>query len=129
MKGANFLNSKDTSWLDWGIKGDSEYARYDGHAGQVDVVTSPSMESGREGSKEMCGMGLLHISRDGRPLWFNGWIRTAKRQENDLTNLPDIQRFVTDPRKSAKDDYHCQDGWKVQEGNVVCLVGDGHTSL
>jgi alpha 1,3-mannosyltransferase len=120
---------KETFWLSWEMAGDSDYAFYDGRAGQIGVVTSSSTENGREGEEEMCGKQLLHTSREGRPLWFNGWIATDKHQDDHLTSFQDFQGFVTEPRETARRDPHYWNGWKVRERNIMCLPGDGYAPL
>jgi alpha 1,3-mannosyltransferase len=97
---------KETFWLSWEMAGDSDYAFYDGRADQIGVVTSSSTENGREGEEEVCGKQLLHTSREGRPLWFNGWIATDKYQDDHLTSFQDFQGFVTEPRETARRDPH-----------------------
>jgi alpha 1,3-mannosyltransferase len=120
---------KETFWLSWEMAGDTDYAFYDGRAGQIGVLTPSDVEVGHEGEMEMCGKQLLHTSRDGRPLWFNGWIATDKHKENHLTSFQDFQGFVTEPRETSRWAPPYWDGWKVREGNIMCLPGDGYALL
>jgi alpha 1,3-mannosyltransferase len=120
---------KETFWLSWEMAGDTDYAFYDGRAGQIGVLTPSDAEVGHEGEIGMCGKQLLHTSRDGRPLWFNGWIATDKRKENHLTSFQDFQGFVTEPRETSRWAPPYWDGWKVREGNIMCLPGDGYALL
>jgi alpha 1,3-mannosyltransferase len=120
---------KETFWLSWEMAGDTDYAFYDGRAGQIGVVTPSNTEIGYEGGREMCGKQLLHTSRDGRPLWFNGWIATDKHKENHLSSFQDFQGFITEPYETSRWDPPYWNGWSVREGNIMCLASDGYTPL
>jgi alpha 1,3-mannosyltransferase len=120
---------KETFWLSWEMAGDTDYAFYDGRAGQIGIVTPSSTEIGRVDEEEMCGKQLLHTSREGRPLWLNGWIATNKDREDDLTSFANFEGFVTEPSETAKWDPHYWNGWKVREGNIMCLASDGYAPL
>lgn len=120
---------KETFWLAWEMAGDTDYAFYDGRAGQIGAVAPKSAESGDEGKGEMCGKQLLHTSREGRPLWFNGWIATDKHQENHLTSFQDFQGFITEPQETERWSSHYWNGWMVREGNIMCLASEGYTPL
>jgi len=120
---------KETFWLSWEMAGDTDYAFFDGRAGQIGVVTQSSTASGQDSKKEMCGKQLLHTSRDGRPLWFNGWIATDKHKENHLSSFQDFEGFVVEPRETSRWDLPYWNGWNVREGNIMCLASDGYVPL
>ena len=120
---------KETFWLSWEMAGDTDYAFYDGRAGQIGIVTPSDTEIGHHGEKHMCGKQLLHTSRNGRPLWFNGWIATDKHKENHLSSFQDFQGFITEPYETSRWDPPYWNGWSVREGNIMCLGSDGYTPL
>lgn len=120
---------KETFWLSWEMVGDIDYAFYEGHVGQIGILTSKDMKGAAESEEEMCGKQLLHISHDGRPLWFNGWIAIDKHQESHLTDFQDFQGFVAEPRETTRQDPQFWNGWEVRDGNIMCLASDGYTVL
>lgn len=120
---------KETFWLGWEMAGDSDYAFYDGRAGQIGVVASSDTENSDENETGMCGIQLLHTSREGRPLWFNGWIASNKHDDDHLIKFQEFQGFVTEPRETTKGDAHYWNGWEVREGNIMCLANDGYVPL
>jgi alpha 1,3-mannosyltransferase len=119
---------KETYWLSWEMAGDSDYAFYNGRAGQIGVLTPSNTKDGLEG-EEMCGKQLLHISREGRPLWFNGWLSTDKHREDHLTNFQDFKGFIPEPQETLRQDLQYWNGWIVRQGNIMCLTNDGYIPL
>ncbi|KAI4717982.1 hypothetical protein E4T48_05809 [Aureobasidium sp. EXF-10727] len=65
----------------------------------------------------LCAPQLLHLSRDGRPLWFNGWIQNNKHDASSDVSV--FEFFMTEKR---------QDGewaeWAIGADNMCCLKGD-----
>jgi alpha 1,3-mannosyltransferase len=120
---------KETFWLSWEMAGDTDYAFYAGRAGQIGIVTPSGMEAGSVGEQVMCGKQLLHTSREGRPLWFNGWIATDKHREDHLRSFQKFRGFITEPRETVRQDSHYWDGWTVREGNIMCLSSENYVPL
>ncbi|KEQ69860.1 hypothetical protein M436DRAFT_54911 [Aureobasidium namibiae CBS 147.97] len=65
----------------------------------------------------LCSPQLLHLSRDGRPLWFNGWIQNNKHDASS-----DISTFEFFMREKRKDNEWAE--WAIGADNMCCLKGD-----
>jgi len=136
---------KETFWLSWEMAGDQDYAFHDGQAGVVGALASKStivtVAAGGQaekydekaiGKEEMCGKQLLHTTRDGRPLWFNGWIAVNKDWANHLTAFQEFRGFITEPHESVNDGRPFEEFWRkweVHVGNLLCLPGENYTTL
>jgi len=65
----------------------------------------------------LCSPQLLHLSRDGRPLWFNGWIQNNKHDASS-----DISTFEFFMSEKRKDNEWAE--WAIGADNMCCLKGD-----
>lgn len=67
----------------------------------------------------ICSAQLLHLDREGRPLWFNGWIERHKHELSEFETVP----FDVFARESkvvmAKGEYVSP--WDIRNDNIVCL--------
>lgn len=65
----------------------------------------------------LCSPQLLHLSRDGRPLWFNGWIQNNKHDAS--SDISTFEFFMSEKRKN--DEWA---EWAIGADNMCCLKGD-----
>jgi alpha 1,3-mannosyltransferase len=65
----------------------------------------------------LCSPQLLHLSRDGRPLWFNGWIQDNKHEASSDVSV--FEFFMSEKKK----DNEWAD-WIIGADNMCCLKGD-----
>ncbi|KAH0098211.1 hypothetical protein KCU96_g4452, partial [Aureobasidium melanogenum] len=65
----------------------------------------------------LCAPQLLHLSTDGRPLWFNGWIQDNKHQAS--SDISVMEFFMTEKRKDGE-----WAEWAIGADNMCCLKGD-----
>ncbi|KAI4746460.1 hypothetical protein E4T50_03212 [Aureobasidium sp. EXF-12298] len=65
----------------------------------------------------LCAPQLLHLSTDGRPLWFNGWIQDNKHQASSDISVQEF--FMTEKRKDGE-----WAEWAIGSDNMCCLKGD-----
>lgn len=116
---------KETFWLSWEMAGDHDYAFYQGQAGQIGSLTFKKDDPHTGNDAQICGVQLLHLSQDGRPLWFNGWLTIDKSAEN-WSNFQDFRGFIAEPFENANMNSSGWNGWSEREGGVVkCLDGSG----
>jgi hypothetical protein len=62
----------------------------------------------------ICSPQLLHLSRSGTPLWFNGWVASQKF-DNPVYDPFDV--YMAEPAG-------LKDVWKLKESNIACLWND-----
>ena len=115
---------KETFWLSWELVGSPDgYAFHDSVAGTMGVLNNTAA---KKASEAMCSPQLLHFDREGRPLWFNGWLAATKDDEDEM-NFQTFDAFLREPRergrgRTSKDD----DVWTIHPANVVCLEAEEH---
>lgn len=80
----------------------------------------PYPESMMETNYTICAPQLLHLDRQGKPLWFNGWILENKFTEPG--QLPSLSSFNAYMREKREDDSYGD--WTLQESNMCCLRSD-----
>lgn len=128
---------KETFWLSWELAGDSSYAFHDSVAGTMGLLLLPNHtfvaaaahhHHQKAAAAMMCSPQLLHFDREGRPLWFNGWLAATKDDEDEF-NFHTFEAFLREPRErggrgkfSLRDDHV----WTIHASNVVCLEADEH---
>ncbi|GAM89497.1 hypothetical protein ANO11243_075360 [Dothideomycetidae sp. 11243] len=78
--------------------------------------TPPTTVSSK--SNTICAPQLLHLGRDGRPLWFNGWILDNKFDQ-DHPRLSTFESFMLERKQGAK-----VADWRLEENNLCCLQSD-----
>ncbi|EAU37263.1 predicted protein [Aspergillus terreus NIH2624] len=120
---------KETFWLGWELAGDSGYAFHNGSAAVVGAATSSDKRDvqGSEtpeqeaflGNMSICGPQLLHLGRDDRPLWFNGWLQHSKFAKDEEARPIEFLEYMKEP--SDVDDPN---GWKLGSNNICCLRAD-----
>lgn len=116
---------KETFWLSWEMAGDVDYAFHSGGAGVMgrqnassagsDDSTTSGMSS-TEKKPAVCSPQLIHLDRDGKPLWFNGWISKTK---DDLTDWQQFDVYLQEPDETGR--ALKNNPWSINPGNVVCL--------
>jgi hypothetical protein len=74
----------------------------------------------------VCSPQLLHFDRNGKPLWWNGWIATSKFKE-DHGKLAQFDVYVKEPKEVLKPEF--RDRWDIRGSNIVCLRSDDVTPL
>ncbi|KAK6505235.1 hypothetical protein TWF481_007152 [Arthrobotrys musiformis] len=126
---------KETFWMGWELVGDTEYAFHSGDAGIMGELKeqppAPTESTTPEGEAQppkpekftICAPQLLHLDRDGTPLWFNGWILNNKFE--DKKKMRKANNFKTYLRENPKPDLETiggQDQWQLQENNICCLT-------
>lgn len=118
---------KETFWLSWELAGDSSYAFHDSVAGTMGVLNHTSAAANNKKKTEaMCSPQLLHFDREGRPLWFNGWLAATKDDEDEF-NFQTFEAFLREPRERGKGKLSKRDDvWTIHASNVVCLEAEEH---
>ncbi|KAL4862601.1 mannosyltransferase putative-domain-containing protein [Aspergillus spectabilis] len=128
---------KETFWLGWELAGDVDYAFHEGDAGIMGVVEQPEPASpaitstivnvdladleGMMATPEnytICAPQLLHLDRDGRPLWFNGWLLPNK-YDKKAREPASFEYFLQEPREPQE-----PDAWQLHEHNICCLTSE-----
>lgn len=66
----------------------------------------------------ICAPQLLHLGRDGRPLWFNGWILDNKFDKKHASP----SKFSVFLSEEREDNSPAQ--WMLQKNNMCCLQSD-----
>lgn len=72
----------------------------------------------------LCSPQLLHFDREGKPLWWNGWIATSKFKE-DHGKMGIFEVYVKEPTNVLKPEN--KDRWDIRGSNIVCLASDDVT--
>ncbi|KAL4889496.1 mannosyltransferase putative-domain-containing protein [Aspergillus ambiguus] len=127
---------KETFWLGWELAGDLGYAFHSGSAALIGSTAAPnehdapSAEIAEQaarrllGNKSMCGPQLLHLGRDDRPLWFNGWLQHNKFAKGEDAKPVDFKEYIREP--SDVDDPN---SWKLSSNNICCLRSESTEEL
>ncbi|KAK6360733.1 hypothetical protein TWF730_006860 [Orbilia blumenaviensis] len=130
---------KETFWMGWELVGDTEYAFHSGDAGimgelkqQDPKPTESAAAPLPEGETPpppppekftICAPQLLHLDRDGKPLWFNGWILNNKFEEKKKQRKANnFEFYLRENPKPDPDTIGGQDQWQLQENNICCLT-------
>lgn len=74
--------------------------------------------SSEDGNFTICAPQLLHLDRDNRPLWFNGWILDNKF-DVDHPRLSTFDSFMLEHK-----DTRAYPDWRLEENNLCCLISD-----
>ncbi|KAL4877386.1 mannosyltransferase putative-domain-containing protein [Aspergillus karnatakaensis] len=127
---------KETFWLGWELAGDTDYAFHDGDAGIMGILekagseylaSSDTNSEDAEGANiderepdnyTICAPQLLHLDRDGRPLWFNGWLLPNKYNKK-AREPTKFEAFLREPREARE-----PDAWQLHEHNICCLTSE-----
>lgn len=118
---------KETFWLGWELAGDTDYAFHNGSAAIVGASKNPRDENADQDAKEsdpepetagfsICGPQLLHLDRDDRPLWFNGWLLSNKFTGKGNSEVVDFKEFIKEPAGPEDPGQ-----WKLYKANSCCL--------
>jgi alpha 1,3-mannosyltransferase len=89
-----------------------------------DEADSPVLEDINDPAQKpdnytICAPQLLHLDRDGRPLWFNGWLLPNKFEPGQEQKPLSFEAFLAEPR-----DFREPAAWQLMESNICCLTGD-----
>ncbi|KAJ5145906.1 uncharacterized protein N7515_000470 [Penicillium bovifimosum] len=133
---------KETFWIGWELAGDTSYAFHPGAAGTMGVIQDPDnfnptndlpssnfdrglaatvterhrkMAPGHESDLTICAPQLLHLDRDKRPLWFNGWLYKNKYSPTERT-IGEFDVFMEEPKEVLD-----PGAWQLEENNMCCL--------
>ena len=68
------------------------------------------------GNFTICAPQLLHLDRDGRPLWFNGWVLKDKFTTSDYGQF---ETYMKEPREVME-----PGAWQLKEDNLCCLTSN-----
>jgi alpha 1,3-mannosyltransferase len=71
---------------------------------------------GHESDITMCAPQLLHLGRDDRPMWFNGWLYTNKFAGDGRT-IGQFEVFMEEPKEMQQ-----PEAWQLGESNMCCLT-------
>ncbi|KAL4953569.1 mannosyltransferase putative-domain-containing protein [Aspergillus filifer] len=118
------FGDKETFWLGWEMSGNTEYAFHNGGTGTMGLAREVN-NVGLKGNiliaadpprYRICAPQLLHLDRNGRPLWFNGWILPTKwDKDKQPAKFEEFLREPTDHEGSP---------WELHEHNVCCLTSE-----
>lgn len=89
-----------------------------------DLPVTTGEPSKAPGLSTLCSPQLLHFDRQGKPLWWNGWIATSKFKE-DHGKMQQFDVYVKEPKHVLKPGN--KDRWDIRASNVVCLRSDDVT--
>jgi hypothetical protein len=64
----------------------------------------------------ICAPQLLHLDRDGRPLWFNGWLLNDKFTTSEYNRF---EAYMKEPREVTE-----PGAWQLKEDNLCCLTSN-----
>lgn len=70
---------------------------------------------GHESDLTICAPQLLHLGRDKRPLWFNGWLYKNK-YANTKRTIGEFEVFMEEPTEVLN-----PGAWQLEENNMCCL--------
>ncbi|BFZ61966.1 hypothetical protein YB2330_003045 [Saitoella coloradoensis] len=79
------------------------------------------------GPHTICSPQLLHLDRDGTPLWFNGWLAP-----NKFDDVPTPAAALSPSRKSALhfESWLKEPGeWELLDSNICCLTSEERTEF
>ncbi|KAK4497705.1 hypothetical protein PRZ48_010358 [Zasmidium cellare] len=65
----------------------------------------------------ICSPQLLHLDRDGKPMWFNGWLHTSKTKD---AGYQSFEVYMREPIRRKGEDSP----WELRKSNVVCLSAE-----
>ena len=85
----------------------------------VNGMTDENINDDGLSSFTVCGPQLLHLDREERPIWFNGWILVDKHGKYDKLSIDNFPVFVQEPTDGRK-----PDPWQLHPGNRCCLTAD-----
>ncbi|KXT11664.1 hypothetical protein AC579_7027 [Pseudocercospora musae] len=80
---------------------------------------TPEAKRANSAAYTVCSPQLLHFSRTGRPMWFNGWVATNKFDDFDFQHFEVYMKESTMKRSKG-----AESSWKLQDRNVVCFTGE-----
>jgi len=131
-KANNKSGDKETFWLSWEMVGSSSYSFHSGPAGIIgnfkegeankthtvsEIETDGETRTVRTYAEDaqVCAPQLLHNTREGSPLWFNGWI-LANKFEKEKSPIAQLELFMREPET-----YREPESWTIGESNSCCL--------
>jgi alpha 1,3-mannosyltransferase len=86
---------------------------------ELDLATTKKKEgklaSGHETDLTICAPQLLHLGRDNRPMWFNGWLYKNKYAGPERM-IGQFDVFMEEPTEKVN-----LEAWKLGESNMGCL--------
>lgn len=96
------------------------------HKNEPEPEPEPDSDHKTANLPTVCSPQLLHFDRNGKPLWWNGWIATSKFKE-DHGKLAQFDVYVKEPKEVLKPEF--RDRWDIRGSNIVCLRSDDVTPL
>lgn len=72
----------------------------------------------------ICAPQLLHLDREGRPLWFNGWLLPNKFEPGKDQVAANFEAFLPEPREVRE-----PTPWQLMESNVCCLTANYYSEF
>ncbi|KYG41724.1 glycosyltransferase family 71 protein [Acidomyces richmondensis BFW] len=67
----------------------------------------------------VCSPQLLHLDRDSRPLWFNGWILNNKFADEGQQESSTFEIYMKEPKTIGR-----SSAWNLEDSNVCCLTSN-----
>jgi alpha 1,3-mannosyltransferase len=84
-----------------------------GHA--ITPKKESKLAPGHESDITICAPQLLHLGRDNRPMWFNGWLYKNKYAGPERM-IGQFDMFMEEPKEKLN-----PDAWQLAESNMCCL--------
>lgn len=81
----------------------------------TDTTIGPSEPS----NFTICAPQLLHLDRQGKPLWFNGWLLPNKFAEHKHQAPAKFEAYIREPREIRD-----PGAWQLHENNICCLTSE-----
>lgn len=83
---------------------------------EPEVVIGPELELS---NYTICAPQLLHLDRQGKPLWFNGWLLPNKFAEHKNQAPATFEAYIREPREIRD-----PGAWQLHENNICCLTAE-----
>ena len=86
---------------------------------EPEVKPEPPKSNEPPDNYTICAPQLLHLSTDGSPLWFNGWLLDNKFADRNSKKFGAFDTYLVEPR-----DIREPGAWQLHENNQCCLTTD-----
>ncbi|KAF9892063.1 hypothetical protein FE257_002469 [Aspergillus nanangensis] len=67
----------------------------------------------------ICAPQLLHLDRQGKPFWFNGWLLPNKFAAHKHQAPANFEAYIQESREILE-----PGAWQLHENNICCLTSD-----
>ena len=137
-----FYGDKETFWLGFELAGDTDYSFHTGPCGnmgtvsqtttlhypKIPVLSQEQAEKDQAQAKQdnrthflytVRSPQLLHLDRNGRPLWWNGWILDDKYLDDKSSKVSKLDVYMSEVQETGE-----PTDWVVHAHNMATLRSD-----